>query len=759
MPGARLIRTVCDPNCHASPRCGITAHVEAGRITKIEPGTFPLPEYDRRVCAMGMARLEYQYHRDRLRFPLKRTAARGEGKWQRISWDEAYDTIAENLTAIAARYGARSLAFIAGSGAAGVLTKGSAHRFAAAIGGTASRAGGVDYGVPKGLEYMFGVPASTYFRPGGHEFADAVNSRLILLWGGNGADTRLVDFHFIAEAQRRGAKVVCIDPNRTATAQKADQWISLRPGTDTALAVSLLHEILGNGWHDDDFLRLHTNAPFLVRGDNKALLREADVRTGGGSAYMAWDAVSQQAVPAITTSAAALLGSYRLALASGITIDCAPAFQFLRDFARECPVERAAAITGVPAEVIGDLARELGSRKPASIRIGYGVDRWYYCDYTARAAANLVITTGNIAVPGAGISVHDGTYGAPLNLNGFRAPAGREAATLDAISLMQAIEHGTPYAVRALWLSASNMFNQTSANRSRVMSAVVPKLDLIVVVDHFMTDTADTADIVLPACTIFEKDDLVAGMFLQMQRKAVEPEGESKADFDIFAGLARRMGLGEYFDQSPDTYLRDMIETTGHPLLEGITLERLKREDAVFLNRPRAPYVAFKDLEFKTPSGRIEIYKEELLPQGAELPYYREPIEASPENPLHRRYPLNLLFSHSRHRIHSTFANMPRVKQLEPEPVVEMHGADAEQRSIGDDHFVRVYNQRGSVRLKCRINIDLRPGVVVISEGSWVKDFPEGDPYSLTHELVSATSENYAFYDTLVEVEAVDAAT
>ena len=757
MPGTRLIRTVCDPNCHASPRCGITAHVQAGRITKIEPGTFPLPEYDRRVCAMGMARLEYQYHRDRLRFPLKRTGARGEGRWQRISWDEAYGVIAENLHAIAARYGTRSLAFIAGSGAAGVLTKGSAHRFAAAIGGTASRAGGVDYGVPKGLEYMFGVPASTYFRPGGHEFADAVNSRLILLWGGNGADTRLVDFHFIAEAQRRGARVVCIDPNRTATAQKADQWISLRPGTDTALAVSLLHEILENGWHDDDFLRLHTNAPFLVRGDNKTLLREADVTTGGGSSYMAWDAVYQRTVPAITTSAGALLGSYRLTLANGITIDCAPAFQLLRDLAREYPVERAARITGVPAEVIGDLARELGSRKPASIRIGYGVDRWYYCDYTARAVANLVVATGNIAIPGAGISVHDGTYGAPLNLNAFRAPAGRESATLDAISLMQAIEHGTPYAVRALWLSASNMFNQTSANRARVMSAVVPKLDLIVVVDHFMTDTADTADIVLPACTIFEKDDLVSGMFLQMQRKAVEPEGESKADFEIFAGLARRMGLGEYFDQIPDAYLREMIET-GHPLLEGITLERLQGEDAVFLNRPREPYVAFKDLKFKTPSGRIEIYKEELLPQGAELPYYREPIEASPENPLYRRYPLNLLFSHSRHRIHSTFANMPRVKQLEPEPMVEMHPADAENRNINDQQFVRVYNDRGTVRIKCRLNPDLRPGVIVIPEGSWVKDFSQGDPYSLTHELVSPTSENYAFFDTLVEVETVDAA-
>ena len=181
---------------------------------------------------MGMARLEQQYHQDRLRYPLRRIGARGEGRWQRISWNEAFDLLAGRLANIAEQYGSRSLAFFAGSGAAGVLTKGSAQRFAAAIGGTAYRAGGIDYGVPKGLEYMFGVPASTFFRPGGHEMADAINSRMILLWGGNGADTRLVDFHFVTAAQQRGAKLVCIDPNRSATAQRADQWISPRPGTD-----------------------------------------------------------------------------------------------------------------------------------------------------------------------------------------------------------------------------------------------------------------------------------------------------------------------------------------------------------------------------------------------------------------------------------------------------------------------------------------------------------------------------------------------
>jgi molybdopterin-containing oxidoreductase family molybdopterin binding subunit len=322
---------------------------------------------------------------------------------------------------------------------------------------------------------------------------------------------------------------------------------------------------------------------------------------------------------------------------------------------------------------------------------------------------------------------------------------------------MKAIELGVPYPVRALWLSASNMFNQTSANRARVLSTIVPKLDLLVVVDHFMTDTAALADVVLPASTIFEKKDLVAGMFLQLQRPAVEPEGQAKNDWDIFAGLAARMGIGEYFAGKPEQYLQEMIETD-HPLLQGITLDRLEREDAVLLNRPREPYVAFTDYKFKTPSGRIELYKEELLVHGAELPYYHEPVEASPANPLFKRFPLTLLFSHSRLRIHSTFANLPKFKQLEPEPSVEIHPADAARRAIANNQRVRVYNQRGSVCLKASLNADLKPGVVVISEGSWVKDFPEGDPYSLTHELVSPTSENYAFFDTLVEIEGADSA-
>ncbi len=258
--------------------------------------------------------------------------------------------------------------------------------------------------------------------------------------------------------------------------------------------------------------------------------------------------------------------------------------------------------------------------------------RVIYSDYAARAVATLAIATGNIGVPGGGISLHGGTYPVPLNQRNFRSPDGKTAATLDIITLMSAIETGHPYPVKALVVSASNLFNQTSANRRRVMSEILPKLEFIAVSEHFMTATAEMADLVLPACTIFEKTDLIPGIFLQLQQKAVEPEGESKSDFDLFRGLAERMGFGDYFRAHLESYLEEML----------------------------------------------------------------------------------------------------------------VHG-----------QTVRVYNDRGSVKLKCRINPGLHPGVLVIPEGYWVKDFPEGEPYSLTHDLVSPTSENYAFYDTLVEVEAI----
>lgn len=432
--------------------------------------------------------------------------------------------------------------------------------------------------------------ASTYFGPGGHEFADAVNSQAIVFWGGNDAETRFVDFPFVREAQQRGARVICIDPNRSATASRADAWISLRPGTDAALALGLLHEIVSQGWHDQAYLRAHTNGPFLVREDNGALLRQGDLTGGerdltGGerdlskgernvttnttNACMAWIAGAPAPVSGAASEQMALEGRYDIRLAGCNTIRCATVFQLLREQAAAYTLQRTSDITTIAVDTIRALASDLARRKPAAVRIGYGVDRWYWSDHTSRAVATLVIATGNIGVAGGGISVHSGSYALPGSLMAFRNPGGKSPDLLDAMPLMSAIESGRPYPLRALWLNGSSLFN------------------------------------------------------------------------------------------------------------------------------------------------------------------------------------------HSPHRIHSTFANMPMLKKLEPEALLELHPEDAAARGLADGDMVRVFNERGTVTLRCRHSERLRNGVLVLPEGHWVKDFRAGDPYSLTHELVSETSENYAFYDTLVQAERV----
>ena len=192
--------------------------------------------------------------------------------------------------------------------------------------------------------------------------------------------------------------------------------------------------------------------------------------------------------------------------------------------------------------------------------------------------------------------------------------------------------------------------------------------------------------------------------------------------------------------------------TTDAPQLQGVDVARLKTEKVIYPWPSDEPYVGFEDRRFPTPSGRVEFYKQGLAAYGAELPFYREPIEASPENPLFDRYPLVLLSSHSRFRIHSTFANLEAVRKREPEPLVRVHPADARRRSIEDGAVVRVFNDRGHVKLRCRVDEGMREGCVLISEGHWIDQFMEGDPYGLTHDQFSPTTENYAHYDVLVEL-------
>ena len=748
-------RTVCDPNCHANPKCGISATIDDGKIIAIGPADYPIPGYESRICMMGRSRLEYQYHPERLRMPLKRVGTRGEGRWQEISWEEAISLFVEKQKEISDKYGSRAVLFHQISGAYGLLTRGSPLRYAALTGASAVRASGVDFGIAKGLQYTFGVNAATFFKSGGHSLSDASNSELTIIWGGNPAVTRSVDHVELKNARKTGTRLVCIDPVKSETAGFCDEWISIRPGSDGALALAMANEIITSSLFDEAFLKQFSDMPFLVDQTSGRLLKERDLFESGSEEPLVWCSHAFTFKSASSAVEPELVVERSVQLASGLETQVSSVFLLFRNLSQKVTPAEAEKITGVSAEVITSLARRYAEAEPAAIRIGYGVDRWYNADLTARAIATLACLCGYIGVPGGGVSLVSGGRGVPVKGSRFYAPEGQLPNFLSMMDVDQAVKEGSPYPIKMECISLGNPFNQVKPDRNKVLTEYIGNLEFVAVIDHFMTDTAKWADLVLPAATIFERTDIVVDEFIQLQQQVVKPEGEAKADFEIFKMLAEAFGIGSYFDKAPEEYIDDMLDIDS-PLLANVDHQRLKEEKVIYPWLAREPYVGFKERVFRTQSGRVEIYKEEFLDLGVELPIYREPIEASPQNPVFEKFPLVLLSSHSRYRIHSTFANLDLVKTREPEPVVRVHPADARSRGIEEGCLVELFNKRGRVKIKCRIDESMREGCVLIREGHWIDQFVAGDPYGLTHDQYSPTTENYAHYDVLVEMKAAN---
>jgi len=732
--GEKLVRTVCHTN--VAQGCSLLAHVRDGVITKIEPGDFPNPKY-RHICARGLATRELAYHPDRLKYPMKRLGERGQGKWQRISWDEALDTIAMKLKDISARYGSRSLMWaMAGSGCLDQAY----FKFARCCEGTfASLIGFGDAAGPCGDRASFGVDWGERY------LTDLEKPDLCVFWGNNPAETQIFGIRMLMDAKERGAKVVVIDPRFTATAAKADEYIPIRPGTDAALALGMINVIIEQGLYDSSFVSNHTVGPLLVNSQTGLFLREGGVISGGSKDnYLVWDTVTQEAqlhnTPGVMP---ALTGVYTIG-----GIECRPAFDLLTDKAREYTPEKVAEITEVPSDTISRLALDYCRRRPVASFRGMGLQRTFHGDLSFRAITALAAITGNVHLKGLQPPV--------LNRKAFLQAGGR-CAIMPLLKIYDAIAKEDPYPIKALWLAKHNMLNQI-ASAKLIREGLLPRLEFIVVVELFMNASAQYADILLPASSFLEQTDLMTppignpGVhnYMQLKQKVIEPLHESKPDLEILAELAQKMGFGEYFDKSAEEYI-ELLLSSGHPSVEGITLQKL-REGPVEVNPYPVP-------TFSTPSGRIEFYSEKLLEMGQELPCYLEPLE-SRRRPLAQKYPLSYFSTHSRYRSHSVFANVSWLRELETEPVLEISPADAEARDIEDGDLVCAFNDRGKVKLKAKVQQGIRPGVVNVTQGWWPQHYAEGSHQDLTHAIVNPAQEvvyepNTAFYDVLVEVEKV----
>lgn len=677
--------TACPRNCYST--CGLIVHVEEGRIRRIEPH----PENRATAggaCLKGLSYYERVYSPDRILHPLHRRT--GASHFEQIPWDDALGMIAEKLSRFKEEDGPQSILHYAGSGTKGLLN-GVGLDFWRLYGGCTTTYGDLCW--PAGLE-------ATRLTLGDNRHSapwDVANSKLIVMWGKNAAETNIHQLPFLEDALTAGAKLVVIDPRRTETAERAEYLIQPRPGTDGALALALAHLLIANDHIDHTFVGNH-------------VLGFAEF----SAAVEAW-------TPA-----------------------------------------RAAKISDVPEGYIRRLANDLGTIRPVTICPGFGMQRYTNSGQTMRSMLALLALTGNFGKPGAGwqyANLQSGIFDAVKDPLAFYPPASASGPIRISISTARLgrdmLETKDP-PLRMAWVERGNPVTQ-NPDTNTVLEAF-RALDFRVVVEQFLTDTAREADLVLPAKTMFEQSDVIGAYwhpYLQLKQKVIEPPAEVKPESEIYYLLAQLLGIREpelsgKIPPPTDNDINNFLAAKLQPYPD-ISLEQLRQGP---LLPPGHQEVAFSDLTFPTPSGKIELFSTEAEDRWGvgRLPTYSEPLEsAHVDCPTAGKYGLNLITPNTKNRIHSQFNNLKMISRLGDTPLVTLNPDDAAARAIADGDMVRVFNDRGSFRLKARLDNGIKAGCVFVTNGWWIETGGSVNFCSLGRE--TDMGHGAAFHDVLVEVE------
>jgi anaerobic selenocysteine-containing dehydrogenase len=684
-----IVRGACPHDCPDT--CATLVTVRDGRAIRIQ-GDPDHPVTSGFLCAKVNRYIERTYHPERLLQPLRRVGRKGSGAFEPVPWDEALDDIASRLGGIVRDHGAEAILPYSYAGTMGLIQGSSLdRRFFQALGASrllrtiCSTAGGEGLAMTNGSR----VGAD----------AEALDqSDLVILWGTNTLTSNPHLWPFVLRAREKGAPVLCIDPLRTRTAEQCDEWLPIRPGTDAALALAMMHVLFAEGLEDRDYLERFT------------------------------------------------LGAERL-----------------RVRAAEWTPERAAPITGLPAERIRELGRQYGRARAAFVRINYGLQRHAGGGMAVRTIACLPAITGHWRRPGGGVQL---TTSGNFRFNAAalrRDELGTGARAINMIRLGEALTRpdagvgGPP--VKAMVVYNSNPAD-VAPDRNTVLRGLAREDLFTVVLEHFQTGTADWADYVLPATTQLEHWDIhyaYGHNYVTLNRPAIAPLGESRPNTAIFRELARRMQLpAELFEADDMALIREALDSQD-PSMQGVTFERLLEHGWVRLNLPR-PYLPFANGGFGTPSGKCEFYSERMGALGLDpLPAYippRELPETAPE--LAARYPLSLISSPRHYFLNTTFVNIASLRKgAEPECV--MHPADAVVRGLESGVRVVIHNDRGHFTALLRVEDSVREGVVWAPSIWWGKLAPDGqNANAVTSQLETDLGRGPVFYDTLVEVAAAD---
>ena len=728
-------------------RCGAIATVENGRFVALKPD--PSHPTGQALCIKGRVAPELVYHPDRLLYPMKRTRPKGDADsgWQRISWDEALDTVAKKLTELSDQYGPETVAFNNASPSTSALSDSVdwIRRLRRAFGSPNHSISMELCGWGRYLanQYSFGVGLPADCMP------DLENAGCILFWGYNPTVSRIAHATATVAAQKRGARLIVVDPRLAGLARKADQWLRVRPGSDGALALGLAHVMIDRGWYDEGFVRNWTNGPLLIRADNGRFLREQDLaRSGAAENYLAWDKTDGRPVaydPSLGSYAAdnsklALFGSFDVETLQG-SVTCRPAFQLMTELCGRYEPEEVERITGVEADQVIRTAEMLWEARPVAYMAWSGLEQQSNATQIARAIGLVYALTGNFDAKGGNVQFPTAPS---ANIQGDdMLSAEQRAKTLGladrplgpsrfdhvtSAEIYRAILDHQPYAVRGLVSFGSNLLlAHADCERGREALAA---LDFHVHADLFMNPSAEMADIVLPTTSPFESEALKIGFeiseaacsLIQLRKKLVEPRGEARSDIQIIFDLACRLGFGQVFwDGDIDAAYRHQLAPSG------VTLETLRENPAGVRVPLQTRYQKYAERTdnvprgFDTPSRKVEFYSETFLKQGyPPLPDYEEPLVGPHSRPdLASRYPLILtcakdsLYCESQHR------GLPSLRRRALDPQVDLHPAAAAAREIGPGDWVIIETPKGRVRARARINEALDPQVVCGQHGWW----------------------------------------
>lgn len=642
--------------CHGG--CGVLVYVKDGKAVKIA-GDPDCPINHGTLCSKGIASAQLAYHPDRLTYPVRRSGPKASGKWERISWEEALDAIAERILHYKDKFGAESI--VPGYGT-GRENEAVIYRFANLLGTpNVLTAGHFCYG-PR--------IATSILTCGTNPIVDYENHpKCIMVWGNNLviSNPDCYKGEPFSVSLDKGAKLISVDPRLTRIAARADIWLNLRPGTDTALALGMLNVIVNEELYDTEFVEAHVHGwgPFIER-------------------------------------------------------------------VNEYPPDKVEKITWVPAEKIREAARLFATTKPAAVQWGVAIEQQVNCADNNRALMALMGITGNIDVPGGQMLFsapkvrNVGQFGAhkmlskeqaEKRLGGERFRLGGNFAIINPKCVWDAILEEKPYPVKMLFLISSNPV-MTRGNAREVYRAL-EKVEFMAVSDFFLTPTAELADIVLPAATWLEMD-YIADFWKRhgyiFPRRKVMQVGECKSDHEMLNALAHRVGQGQYWWDTFEGGLDYILEPMG------ITYQDFKKMDFI---RGEVKYQKYKEKGFSTPTRKFELYSTQLEKWGYDpLPQYREAPESPVSTPeLYKDYPYILItgrrlpgFFHTENR------QVPWMRELHRDPVVEIHPETAKKEGIEEGDWVVIESPRGRIRQRAKLFAGMDPGIVSAEHAWW---FPE----------------------------------